>query len=508
MALAFIPSSLLMSVTTYITSDIISAPLIWILPLALYLLTFIIAFSRKHLVSLRVMEAAHPYVICIAVFFITLIRADWLYNWFGVFFYLSLFAVVALTCHMRLASLRPLDDSRHLTSFYLAMSVGGALGGVLNAFVIPNMLNRLIEFPLFMLASFMVNSNFSIKSRTGIGTIGLIVLSVLLTNMHPLVLGVESKEAQVWFFRFVTLAVPIALFAFRSARKPSSIALMAFGIFMISQFVIGDQTEYLSLRNFFGTIRLYDSAESLDGKDIPLRTMRHGSTTHGKQMMGSQKLEATPTAYYTRKGPLGDVFSVIKPKHVAVLGLGAGATNCYTAPDREFTFLEIDPDVVEVAKHEFTFLSKCASKTPPKIITGDGRLALADLSDKFDLLIVDVFTSDTIPTHIVTQEALKTYFAHIKPGGVMVMNISNRYFSLADTIATTAATLGLVTALKEDLSPVRPFYSSPSIWIVVSRGVEPPAFSTLGWHRVTPSGKLRPWTDNYTNLLAALTVPK
>ena len=221
-------------------------------------------------------------------------------------------------------------------------------------------------------------------------------------------------------------------------------------------------------------------------------------------MRGVPALETMPTAYFTAKGPLGDVFSVAKPHDVAVLGLGAGVTNCFNAKDRSFTFFEIDPEVVNVAENDFTFLKKCPGEKPYRVFTGDGRLELAKLPDKFDLLIVDVFTSDTIPTHIVTQEALKMYFDHIAPGGILAMNISNRYFSLWDTISTTASTLGLVTAIKRDLSPVRPFYSSPSVWIVMGKAPLPVAFASRGWKPVTPTGRLKPWTDNYTNLLAAL----
>ncbi len=505
LALAFLPSALLMSVTTYITSDIISAPLIWILPLALYLLTFVIAFSRKPVVSLRLMEGIQPYVICVAIIFISLLRADWLFSWLGVASYLAVFTAVALACHMRLASLRPLDDGRQLTSYYVMMSVGGALGGVLNAFVIPVIFNRLIEFPLFLLASFLVHEDFKARSRTGMAILALMVLCVVLVDVPPLAFNTDMLHARRVFFEALSLgAIALAGYAiFYRSLSPPLVILAAFGIFMMSQFVIGEG-EFLSVRNFFGTVRLYDSARMEDGKPLTVRTMRHGSTTHGIQMRGDPALETLPTAYFTKQGPLGDVFAVAKPHDVAVLGLGAGVTNCFNAKDRSFTFFEIDPDVVDVAENDFTFLKKCPGKKPYRVFVGDGRLELARLPDKFDLLIVDVFTSDTIPTHIVTQEALKMYFDHIAPGGTLAMNISNRYFSLWDTIATTASTLGLVTAIKRDVSPNRPFYSSPSVWMIMGKPPLSAAFAARGWKPVTPTGRLKPWTDNYTNLLAAL----
>jgi len=505
MALAFVPSSLLLGVTIYITTDVISAPMVWVLPLALYLLTFVIAFAKQSRIKLPFMEGIHPYIVCIAVFFICLMQASWLGSWSGVVFYLAVFTAIALTCHMRLASLRPAGS--HLTSFYLMMSVGGALGGVLNAFIVPGVFNRLIEFPLVLLASCMLNPDFRATSKMGIAFMALLALSVLLVNAPPLDIGVDSIMARMAFSCLLLIVLSFCVPVYgEKLLKLQPLALLALGVFMVSQFVIADAAEFFRARNFYGTIRLYDIKREVDGKEMLIRYMRHGNTIHGNQML-EKGMDTVPTAYYAKIGPLGDIFGSLKPKKVAVLGLGVGATNCHAAPGRNFTFFEIDPEVVTVAQEQFGFLSKCGNPKKLRIKIGDGRLELGKLKgEKFDLLIIDVFTSDSIPSHIVTREALQLYFEHISKGGVLALNISNRYFTLWDMIAATAATLGLETTARFDLREKLPAYASNSIWVVLTRpGELPPALrKDKEWEKIIPDPDFRPWTDNYTNLLSTL----
>ncbi len=506
LALAFIPSCLLMGVTTYITSDVISAPLIWILPLALYLLTFVIAFSSKPIVSLRVMEAIQPYITCVAVIVISLLGATWLFSWPGVAFYLVVFTLVALACHARLASLRPLDDGRQLTSFYLMMSVGGALGGVLNAFIFPVVFNRLIEFPLTLLASFMIHKEYKAKSVTGVLIAGLLLLSILLVNVQAPDIGVDIVDGRRIELQVLCLVIAVGLTFFLKKLTPAVLILGTLVVFMVSQYLIADRTEILGIRNFYGTVRLYDKPQKIEGKTEIVRSMRHGSTTHGIQVQSDKQLAMTPTAYFTRKGPVGDIFAHFMPKKVAVLGLGIGTMNCYNEPYREFTFFEIDPAVVQVAEDNFTFLSACKSKKPPVIKVGDGRLELAKMSEKFDMLFMDAFTSDSIPTHLLTKEALQLYIDSLAPGGVIAINVSNRYFALWDTIATTAATIGLKTEMKADTKGKRPAYGSPSLWLMVSKNSDNKTLVPRGWHVVQPQDDIRPWTDEYTSLLGTLSI--
>jgi hypothetical protein len=511
-ALAFVPSSLLMGVTTYITTDVISAPMVWIIPLAFYLVTFVIAFSQKPVVSAATMHKIHPYAICAGIFVISLMQARWLGDWLGVGFYLTIFFIVTLSCHLRLASLRPLEDSRHLTAFYLMMSVGGALGGVLNAFIVPYIFNRPVEFALMLLASSMLHPDFRAKSRLGLSIMALLAVSCLLVNMPALQTGIDSIKARIALMCALMITYAFCIPVFRkTVLRPTALAFAALLVFMVTQFVFADTAEYLRTRNFYGIVRLYENVEKdpKTKKEYTVRSMRHGSTIHGKQVI-DPKLSLEPTAYHVRNGPLGDIFAAYKPKKVAVLGLGIGVMNCYNAPNREFTYVEIDPAVVEVAEKNFTFLSDCKSKTAPRIIVGDGRLELGKLKgEKFDMLVMDAFTSDSIPTHLITSEAFALYLDHLNPGGVVAVNVSNRYFNLRDTIAATVHTLGLKAAFAPGIFKKGEmlFYGANSLWMVVTRPAV--SFAPLPkprWGEVTPPENVSAWTDNYTDLFNTLTL--
>lgn len=370
LALSFLPSSLLLGVTIHITTDVISAPMIWILPLALYLLTFVIAFGKSRPVMQSKLEESHADIILACIVLTSLLRPTWMAGFMGVGFYLGVFTLIALICHTRLAALRP--PGKHLTGFYLAMSVGGALGGVVNAFIVPAVFNRVLEFPLMLLASFALHPAFTPKSRGGMIYLGLLVLSVFLVNMPAPNIGMTDLAAR-WSFA-IALLFMICCLAPRYQKtmlRPGFVAMSALLIFMVTQFLIGESGQILSTRNFYGTIRVYDRKGTVDGTPTTLRVMQHGSTVHGTQWRDPAH-ETQPTSYYVTDGPFGDIFSISRPRRVGVLGLGAGASNCYADKNRDFTFFELDPAVIRVAEEDFTFLRKCVSRDPPRIITGDG----------------------------------------------------------------------------------------------------------------------------------------
>jgi spermidine synthase len=276
---------------------------------------------------------------------------------------------------------------------------------------------------------------------------------------------------------------------------------------MAAHFLIADDLNIVTLRNFYGTLRVYDGDVDGDGKSWQARAMRHGSTVHGFQIL-DKTLSKEPTAYHAKTGPLGDIFATLHPRKVAVLGEGVGVINCYNAPDREFTYFEIDPAVIEVADKYFTFLSACKSKTQPRILAGDARLELSKLkNEKFDLLIMDAFTSDSIPTHLITKEAFALYLEHLAPNGVIAVNISNRYFNLWDTISVTTATLGLKSVFGIGVK-TKLFYASDSMWMAVARSQD--TLNGLGkrWHPVAAAPGVKPWTDNYSDLFSTLALTR
>lgn len=501
--LALVPSSLLLAVTTYITTDIVSAPLIWILPLAVYLMTFVTAFSRRPAISLSVAEKLQPYAITGAIILICLVQMVELTSWFGVFFSLCMFGIVALACHGQLAALRPKAEGRALTRYYLFISLGGAIGGSLNAFVLPHVFDRLLEFPLMLLAAFMLHPAFQLRTRHGIAYVSLLVAAVLLAQLPDFQIVSSGIRMMASSLALIGLLMFAPVF-YRPLFQPRRLMMAALIAFMVSQYLLADDRFQLSMRNFYGTIRIYTTEQQDGDKTYAVRKLQHGSTIHGAQVE-DPALEREPTTYYTKTGPLGDIFRRYEPASIAAIGLGAGAAFCYPATDRHFTFIEIDPAIVTVANKYFTFLDKCAQPTPARIITGDGRIELAKLAqEKFDLIILDAFTSDAIPPHLLTKEAFSLYRDRLTEKGVIAVHISNRYFPLWNTIATTAHTadLGAVVSVKNIRS--ENFYGTPSLWMIVAPKERLENLGAAAWRPVAPAERLRPWTDDYSDFLSLM----
>ena len=509
MLLAFFPSALLLAVTTHISTDIFSAPMLWVLPLALYLLTFVVAFGRKQFIPLARVSLIQPVAVALALGFIMMLNTYIRMSWHGMIVQLIAFTTVALMCHMRLAELRPLKDGRRLTEFYLMLSVGGALGGVLNAFIIPLVLNRLIEYPVLLLLSCMVNPrfqkpvSFEAKAAVFFALIMALIYCAVVTGqmgmITPMRMGGMSYEmifadAMLFFILFI------------SSMAPRTILITGAVMLLVAEFVT-PKDELLVRRNFYGVIRVVESPIEIHDHVYPARYLYHGTTTHGIQIV-DPKYETTPTAYFTRSGPAGDVFNLYVPRKVAVIGLGAGTMNCFAAPQSEFTFFEIDPSVIAVASDPkyFTFLSACKGKSPPRIKLGDGRLELAKMNEKFDVIVLDAFSSDTIPAHLLTMDAIRVYLDHLNERGILLFNLSNRYFNLGDALARNAGELGLKYRIKLDIPDDIP-YASASLWFTMARPqMSMTPLDEVGWLTPSPSPDLRAWTDDYTNLISVFQI--
>lgn len=510
-ALAFFPSALLSAVTTHISTDIFSAPMLWVLPLALYLLTFVIAFGRQKFLPLAKVAAIQPVAIALALGFLMMLNTYLRMSWHGMLVQLVAFTLVALMCHMRLADLRPVKDGRRLTEFYLMLSVGGALGGVLNAFIIPLVLNRLIEYPVLLILSCFVNPLFK-KPPPFTAKAALFFAMIVALVYCGVVKGqlgeIGPPQTDGLSYEMIFADAMLFFILFICAMTPRTVLYAGVVMLLISEFVT-PKDELLVRRNFYGVIKVVQSPMEIQGKVYPARYLYHGTTTHGLQVI-DPKYETTPTAYFTRGGPAGDIFNIYAPKEVAVIGLGAGTMNCFSTPKNEFTFFEIDPSVIDVAgdPNYFTFLSACKGKKAPRIELGDGRLELAKLHEKFDVIALDAFSSDTIPAHLLTMDAIKVYLDHLNDRGILLFNLSNRYFNLGDALARNATDLGLKYAIRLDWEHMedRP-YASASLWFVMAR---PDASLTplqaMGWVTLPPPADLRAWTDDYTNLLSVFRI--
>ena len=503
--LAFIPSALLSGVTTHISTDIFSAPLIWVLPLGAYLLTFVVAFSRRTIVSATRLAQLQRIAVPLAIGLLVTPHIMLRMSWMSLGLHVLAFTAVALLCHTLLAQRRPQNSARYLTEFYLMISIGGALGGVLNAFIIPYTLDRLIEYPVLLILSLLISPY--IRKPAAKADIVFMGISLMCVAGYYYALRYMAADIYAGSTSYALMADVgmAAMLVFMTLNARATLAGCA-ALFLMCEFML-PKASLLTERNFFGVINVVESPMQINGKNYTARYMYHGTTTHGMQVMEAP-YSKTPTAYFTEQGPLGSAFMLLNPKKVAVMGLGVGTINCYSTPETEMTFIEIDQGVVDAAHSHFTFLRDCQGKTTPRIIVGDGRLELQKLDEKFDMIILDAFSSDTIPSHLLTTDALTSYLGKLNDNGVMIMNISNRYFNLAPILTRNAHEIGVHARTRmhlfEDTTGQYP-YAASSFWVAMSKSAATlDMLRAMEWAELAPDNTLRPWTDDYTNPIRML----
>jgi hypothetical protein len=507
--LSFAPSSLMLGVTTYLSTDIAAIPLLWVIPLAIYLATFIVVFARRPLVPHRLAVDLLPMVM-LPLVLVLASRATGPLALVLPVHPLALL-VVALVCHGELARDRP--STRHLTEFYLWMSVGGVLGGIFAALVAPVVFTGVVEYPItLVLACLLVRrpgAPASTPLQRGLD-LGLpIGVGLLAVALIALVQSGDPDAARAYMGMVFGLLV---LIAFAFARRPVRFALAIAAILLAASTYRGGEGRLLyAERSFFGVNRvtLDDSAR--------FHQLLHGTTLHGLQSVDpARRLE--PLAYFYPTGPLGQVFAAYGgtsvTQSVGVVGLGAGAIGCHGRPGEQWTFYEIDPVVERIARDArfFTFLRDCAPH--PGVVLGDARLSLvAAAPGQFGLLILDAYSSDAPPLHLITREALRLYLAKLAPGGILVFNISNRNMDFEPVLANLARDAGLVAIVQDDAVIGEDEYDRgkrPSEWVVMAR--QPAALARLlrdpRWRPARPDPEAAVWTDSYTALLQTFRWPR
>jgi spermidine synthase len=497
--LAFIPSSLLFGVTSYITTEIAPTPLLWTIPLALYLVTFILAFARKLVLPERLLNTAFG---GLALLLTLVIAANATEPTTAiVLLHLCFFFVAALVGHGKLASDRP--DATRLAEFYLCVAIGGMFGGLFNTLIAPLIFKTLIEYPLVIVLACLIRPadttdhsardrllDFILPLAAGLVTIGL----VFLVNQYDVSPAVAVA---------IIFGIPLVIINHRLRNRPVRFGL-ALGAVMLAS-VVYSETLNRTLhdeRNFFGTlsVRLDPSGAT--------RILFHGNTIHGRQFI-NPSLQGEPLSYFHREGPLGQIFDAFNEKpaspNVAIVGLGAGSMACYSRPDQHWTFYEINPAVISIAQNTdyFTYLQKCRVG-PTEIILGDARLQLQNAPDHhYGIIVLDAFNSDAIPVHLMTQEAIALYTSKLAPGGMLAFHISNRSLKLNTVLAEVAkqnSSMSLSFADAE-YDPVRG--KDPSEWLVMAQ--QSPAFDNLvhdpRWRALQPRAESDAWTDDYSNVL-------
>ena len=458
--LSALPSAFLMATTNYLTQEVGSFPFVWVIPLALYLGSFIVTF-RTHggvpgFLKIFWME------LLLAAFALYLLG---LAMWPVLFVQLCIFFAICIVAHGTLYELRP--PGSHLTQFYLSSAFGGWIGGVFVSLLAPYVFHGLFEYPLALILFAALFWRQRDKA---------------FTNFWP-----DSSRLVAWTRMFVIgiLVFPIVGWITSSVNKSTK----------------------FRHRNFYGTYRIVD--QSLEKSSMAVRQLVHGNTLHGSQFLDpSMRLE--PTSYYYRGGPIYEVFELVpSPRRMAVIGLGSGSISSYARKGDLLVYYEIDPDNEKIAREWFTYLKEC--KGSMRVIEGDGRLSMqARKSDtmKYDIITMDAFTGDGIPTHLLTKEAISVYLDRLGDKGIILFHISNRYYDLRPVLKSTASSLGLFGAMNDPgkKSNVKaPYLEGQWVALAVDSTRLRPLIDR-GWTALGNADGLKdmaPWTDDYINILGS-----
>jgi len=495
--LAFVPSSLMLGVTTFIATDVASVPLIWIIPLALYLLTFILAFGQKQLIKLSLTSILFP--IALLVLGALVIIQPPVSVWVTISLHLLVFFLAALVSHQRLAQSRP--HVSKLPEYYLWIAVGGVLGGIFNALLAPLVLSTPLEYPAAIVLALLVRPITAQEQSTKSWfRITLPLFIFVLTCALAFVVSRFDLPGKLE--SGIVLLIPLVVCFALSFRRPLVFALSLSSLMLASiPYTNASMQTLATERNFFGVWRVTTNPNE------PFRRLYHGSTVHGVQLNDeSRKCEAT--SYYHKDGPLGQVFEVYnsKPsiKPVAATGLGAGTIGTYAATGQEWDFYDIDPAIVRIASDSryFTFLSDC-TKAQYHVILGDARLRLREApTGKYGLLIMDAFSSDSVPAHLLTTEAMSLYLDKLSTDGMLAFHVSNRYLNLEPLLSGLSHRAGLVGFIRRDTQRSADG-RYPSVWVVMARNDSAlgPIADDDRWHRV--QGDMV-WTDDFSNILSLL----
>jgi hypothetical protein len=501
---AFIPSTLMLGVTAYLTTDIASVPLLWVIPLSIYLLTFILAFSRRQIIPFELLLKVLPPV-AVFLLFVVLNNADNLV-WLQIGLHLLFLFVAALVWHTRLARDRP--SSRRLTEFYFCLSLGGALGGLFNGLLAPVLFRSVVEYRLAIVLACILwpaSGESFFTPRFWRGLIFPVAIGLLTAG---LAIGIPRLGTGLQMSMLIVFGVPMILCYLASkSKQPFQFALAIAGVLVASRFYTAFHGRTLHVeRNFFGTLRY-----TLDPKGRFFR-LYHGTTVHGMESVEPEH-QGEPLAYYHRSGPCGQALHAFNAKHggpnVAVIGLGAGSMAAYAEPLQQWTFYEINPAVIRIAQdtNYFTFLARCTNATV-NFQLGDARLRLREApAHQYDLLVCDAFGSDAPPLHLLNREAMELYLSKLSPNGILLLHISSRFLNFRPVIGNLAEHFKLeavVNSEEEIPAETMPEGKLPSSWVALAR--QPEDLGSLQtdprWHHLPPDPDHQLWTDDYSNILS------
>jgi len=506
-ALGFVPSSLMLSVTTHLSTDVASAPLLWVGPLALYLLTYVLAFARRRLFQVSALERSMPLVVLLLALVLVsegLEPPPWLLfplHLGGLF-------LISLACHGQLADLRPPVSG--LTAYYCWMALGGLAGGVFNAVLAPALFNGVVEYPVALVLACLLRrppagvgqgwpATIPDLLRRDVAPAVALGLSVLALMQMVSLLGLESGPGAVG----LSLGAPVVA-CYLLLMRPLRFAFALAALFLTAGWGLSSGRDVVFAdRTYYGVHRV--------SRDSRWTRLYHGPTLHGIQ--GRDPVSrGEPLAYYHRSGPAGSLFRLLEaqghdPTRVAVIGAGVGSLAAYGRAGQEWTFYELDPTVIRLAKDpdHFTYWQDSAARL--REVPGDARLSLArESGERHDLIILDAFSSDAVPAHLLTREAMALYQARLNGDGVIALHISNRFLNLEAVVAGLARDAGLHGAALADLvvpAALRDAGKLPSHWVVLSK--DPRLIAAFreseGWRPLGADGRAVLWTDGFSDLI-------
>ncbi len=499
-ALAFVPSSLMLGVTSFTTTDIASVPLLWIIPLTLYLLSFVITFARRPIVSTSwsLFGQAFQMAFLALLFIEPAVPVGFVMEGHYIAFFLT-----ALVCHGALAARRP-EPSR-LTEFYFCLSLGGALGGIFNALLAPLLFSSTYEYPLVLILACLLRLTARGRPER-LNRRDILFPAALLLYVVVLIRCWSSLDAAGQVLHWLAvIAVPAAVFSLSGRAVRFALAVAA----VLVPVTVARSTDGVldQARSFYGVYRVKVDPSA------PMLDLIDGTVLHGAEFIDPAHWR-DELRYYAEAGPLGQFFDALRaarptPLHIGVTGLGTGALACYSRPDEAWTFFEIDPLVVDIARDTrfFHYLELCGQRA--RILLGDARLSLkSEPNDHFDVLILDAFSSDAIPIHLLTREALLLDLDKITDHGVILIHISNQHLKLAPELAATAHELGLVQRHQLFLPSAerKARMATGSEWVVLARRDADLAFLDRAprWRPYVPTRTIAPWTDDFSNILSVM----
>jgi hypothetical protein len=516
MGLAFVPVGLITAFTVHVTTDVASAPLLWVIPLALYLLTFVLVFRDPPLISRESLLFIHLVALVVMLITLSQTRHD---NWFvtsstGV----AAFFTTAMLAHRTLYEARP--SAQYLTEFYLWMSVGGALGGLFAALVAPKIFTQIHEYPILLALSMACRpgalqlTGDKDKRKDELVMLWLIaavgILAILWLPPFAQYLRLPIGEWGATPLVVLALAAILIVSVNFPPRQLVAALLMALALVWLPSGVNRGESQ----RSFFGVYRVHPS------QDGAYKVLIHGTTLHGAQRFfddnGNPVDDTTPTTYYYPGSPIGRTIAIRREVLAAkgekgrygVVGLGTGSSACHKQAGETWRFFEIDPTVINIAKNtkNFTFIAKCQPDID--IVVGDARLTMSKEEDSsFDLFIIDAFTSDAIPVHMLTAEAVNMYLAKLKPDGVVLLHTSNRYLDLDSVLGAIhrehlpPGSAGIVVS---DNNADGSYGQSTSTTVVFAKSEEALApYRQMDGIVELDDGGMRAWTDDYSDILGA-----